>query len=139
MPAFSASNPKERRLLERMKKLAVRESELRERFILGSGGGGQKQNKTASCVQLAHPPSGIEIKCQQSRSQALNRYYARCELCDRIEDKIRGEKSARRQKAEKIRRQKKRRSRRQKARMLEKKRAQSQKKKLRRKPHIPDE
>jgi len=139
MPAFSASNPKERRLLERMEKLGLRESDMQERFILGSGSGGQKQNKTASCVQLSHPASGIEVKCQRSRSQALNRYYARCELCEQIEEKILGEKSARRQKAEKIRRQKKRRTRRQKARMIEEKRAQSQKKKLRRKPQIPDD
>lgn len=139
MPAFSPSSPKDRRLLERMERLGIAESDVEERFVLGSGGGGQKQNKTSSCVQLHHPPSGIEVKCQRSRSQALNRYYARCELCERLEEKILGEKSARRKKAEKIRRQKQRRTRRQKAKMLEQKKMQSQKKQLRRKPRIPDD
>ena len=139
MPLFSPSNPKEHRLLKRMERLGIAESDLEENFILGSGSGGQKQNKTASCVQLKHKPSGVEVKCQRSRSQALNRYYAHCELCARLEEKILGEKSERRRKAEKIRRQKKRRTRRQKARMLEAKRAQSRKKQLRRKPDIPSD
>jgi len=136
MAAFTPSSPKERRLLERMEKLGIDEGDIDERFILGSGSGGQKQNKTSSCVQLLHRPSAIELKCQRSRSQTLNRYYARCELCERIEERLLGEQSARRQAAEKIRRQKQRRTRRQKARMLAQKRAQSEKKKLRRRPEI---
>jgi protein subunit release factor B len=102
-----------------------------EHFIRGSGKGGQKINKTSSCVQLVHRPSGIEIRCQQTRSQADNRYWARRELCDRIEENLLGEKSARQQAAEKIRRQKRRRSRRAKARMLDAKTRQGEKKKMR--------
>lgn len=139
MPHFGVSKQKEDRLLANMERLGIKEAQLEEKFVLGGGGGGQKQNKTASCVQLKYSPRDIEVKCQRSRSQALNRYYARFELCDRVEGQIEGKKSARQQKAEKIRRQKRRRSRRQKARMLEEKRKKSKKKQLRRKPRIPDE
>lgn len=139
MSTFGVSQQKEKKLRNRMEKLGVKEAELDEKFVLGSGSGGQKQNKTASCVHLKHEGHGIEVKCQRARSQALNRYYARQELCEKLEEKLLGRKSARQQKAEKIRRRKRRRSRRQKARMLEKKKQQSKKKKLRKKPEIPDE
>jgi len=122
---------KQDKLRERMEKLGVREEDLDEHFIRGSGKGGQKINETSSCVQLIHRPSGIEIRCQQTRSQADNRYWARRELCDRIEEKVLGEKSAKQQSIEKIRRQKRRRSRRAKARMLDDKSRQGDKKKLR--------
>lgn len=122
---------KQEKLRERMEQLGIREEDLDEHFIRGSGKGGQKINKTSSCVQLIHRPSGIEIRCQQTRSQADNRYWARRELCDRIEDKVLGEKSAKQQAIEKIRRQKRRRSRRAKARMLDAKSKQGEKKKLR--------
>lgn len=119
-------------LEERMKELGIREEDLVEKFILGSGPGGQKVNKTASCVYLRHTPSGVDIKCQRERSRAMNRFLARRELCERLAEKIAGEKSARQQRIEKIRRQKRRRSRRQKERMLEQKRLQSDKKRRRR-------
>lgn len=115
-------NEKWQALYERMAKLGIQEHELEESFIRGSGAGGQKVNKTSSCVQLLHRPSGIEIKCQRERSQTLNRYFARRELCDRIEEKIHGIRSARQQEFEKIRRQKRRRSRRQRQIMVENKR-----------------
>ncbi len=121
-----------RRLEARMAELGLRDDDLTESFVLGSGKGGQKVNKTASCVQLRHAVSGIEVRCQRSRSQAMNRYWARYELCERIAEKREGERSDRQQRVEKIRRQKRRRSRRQKERMLEGKRQQSQKKALRR-------
>jgi len=119
------------KLRARMEKLGILEQDLDERFIRGSGSGGQKINKTSSCVQLNHRSSGIEIRCQKTRSQADNRYWARRELCGRIEEKTLGEKCAKRQAAEKIRRQKRRRSRRAKARMLDAKAKQGAKKKLR--------
>ncbi|MEI6514497.1 MAG: peptide chain release factor-like protein [bacterium] len=115
-----------------MAKLGIRESDLIENFILGAGAGGQKLNKTSSCVQLRHSRSGLEVKCQRERSRELNRFLARRELCDRIEERILGQKSARQQEAEKIRRQKRRRSRRQKERMLDDKRKHSVKKQSRR-------
>lgn len=121
-------------LRERMERLGIKEGDLVEKFILGSGSGGQKINKTSSCVYLKHIPSGIEIKCQRERSRELNRYYARRELCDRIEEKIEHKKSERQQMIEKIRRQKRRRSRRGKEKMLEAKKQLSEKKTLRRPP-----
>ena len=123
---------KEKLLLERMVKLGIRESDLREDFIRGSGRGGQKLNKTSSCVQLFHLPTGIQIKCQQTRLRSLNRFLARRELCEKIAERIHGEQSARQQEIEKIRRQKRRRSRRQRQRMLEVKHLHSLKKQTRR-------
>lgn len=120
------------RLRERMAALGIREDGLSEQFIRGTGKGGQKINKTSSCVQLRHAASGIEIKCQRSRLQASNRYFARRDLCDRLEARQLGAKSRRRQEQEKIRRQKRRRSRRAQARMLEAKHRQSEKKERRR-------
>ncbi|OVE76259.1 peptide chain release factor-like protein [bacterium E08(2017)] len=131
MPEEYVSSTKQKHLEERMKKLGVDEADCTEKFVLGGGRGGQKVNKTASCVYLKHGPSSIEIKCQKTRSRAKNRFYARRELCDQLEERELGEKSARRQTAEKIRRQKRRRSRRQKQRMLDAKRKQSEKKILR--------
>ena len=115
-----------------MARLGLRESELVEKFILGAGSGGQKLNKTSSCVYLKHPASGIEVKCQQARSRELNRFLARRELCDKLEERALGRKSARQQAVEKIRRQKRRRSRRQQERMLNDKRLHSAKKQSRR-------
>lgn len=128
------SPAKQEALKKRMLELGIDEADLEESFVRGAGSGGQKINKTSSCVYLLHRPSGIEIKCQKDRSQAANRFFARRELCEKLAEKIEGEKSARRQKAEKIRRQKRRRSRRAKERMLEQKHKRSEKKQLRRKP-----
>lgn len=99
-------------LKARMTKLKIKEDDLLEKFVLGSGKGGQKVNKTSSCVYLKHIPTKLEIKCQKTRSRDLNRLYARRELCERIEEEIFQEKSIRKQKIEKIRRQKKKRSKR---------------------------
>jgi protein subunit release factor B len=119
------------KLQARMEALGIQEQDLDEHFIRGSGSGGQKINKTSSCVQLNHAPSGIDIRCQQTRSQADNRFWARRDLCEKIEEQVLGEKSKKQQAAEKIRRQKRRRSRRAKAKMLDAKTQQGTKKKLR--------
>lgn len=115
-----------------MAALGIREADLVERFVLGSGSGGQKLNKTSSCVQLKHLPTGIEVKCQQERSRELNRFLARREVCDRVEERQQGARSARQQEIERIRRQKRRRSRRQRARMVDDKRKHGAKKQARR-------
>ncbi len=122
------------KLYERMAALHIREEDLTENFIRGSGSGGQKINKTSSCVQLHHTPSGIEVKCQSSRLQSSNRFFARRDLCDKLEEKRLGVQSQRQQEQEKIRRQKRRRSRRAQNKMLEGKHRQSDKKALRRRP-----
>ncbi len=112
----------------------ITEAELDEQFILGSGAGGQKINKTASAVRLTHLPSGLFVKIQSSRSREDNRWLARRALAEKILEIEQGEKSKRQQEREKIRRQKRRRSRRQKARMLDDKAKHAAKKEARRKP-----
>ena len=132
MANLPVSEEKNRALARRMTELGIAEADLEESFIKGSGSGGQKINKTSSAVQILHVPSGMEVKCQRDRSQAMNRYFARRELCDRIEEREKGIKSAKQQEREKIRRQKRRRSRKQKARMLDEKKKQGEKKDRRR-------
>ncbi len=115
-----------------MAKAKIVEDDLQEQFVLGSGSGGQKINKTSSAVRLTHLPTGLCVKVQQSRSREENRWLARRALAEQILEQIAGEKSARRQAQEKIRRQKRRRSRRQKARMLDDKAKHAAKKAARR-------
>ncbi len=119
------SAQKERQLQDLMRETNVAESDLEESFIKGSGKGGQKINKTSSCVYLLHKPSGMEVKCQRYREQSLNRYEARRMLCERLKEKLEGLKSERTAQIEKIRRQKRRKTKRQKAKMVDDKRHKS--------------
>ena len=132
MDAPPPSGEKMERLAARMLSLGIREEDLVETFVRGAGPGGQKINKTSSCVQLKHLPTGTIIRCQETRSREANRWLAREMLAERLLQARESELSARRQEEEKIRRQKRRRSRRQKARMLADKKHQSDKKALRR-------
>jgi len=121
-------------LTRRMQALGITEADLLEKFVRGSGSGGQKINKTSNCVFLKHLPSGVAIKCQMDRSRELNRFLARRELCEALEHIRDGKASAKTQAIEKMRRQKRRRSRRSKQRSVADKRILSQKKSLRRTP-----
>ena len=138
MSQFPVSFEKEDHLLKRMAALGLSESDLQEWFIRGGGPGGQKTNKTSSTVCLRHKPTGLEVRCAQERSQSLNRFLARRELCDKIAAKLHGEKSKRQQEIEKIRRQKRRRSRRQTAIMVDGKKKHGAKKALRHRPAFDD-
>ena len=119
---------KDRSLREMMARLGVREKDIVERFIRAQGPGGQNVNKVSTCVHLRHLLTGIEVKCQQERSQAQNRYLARQLLLKKIECAILGKLSEEKKRVEKIRRQKRRRSRRAKLKILESKRRHAAKK-----------
>lgn len=125
------SQRKEKTLHDRMEQLGINESDIIERFIRSSGAGGQKVNKTSTCVYLKHVPSGIEVKCQKERSQALNRFLARRILADKIEQVQLGKKSEEAKRIAKIKRQKRKRSKRAKEKILKAKKIQSEKKKSR--------
>ncbi|OGB90231.1 peptide chain release factor 1 [candidate division WOR-1 bacterium RIFCSPHIGHO2_01_FULL_53_15] len=118
----------------RLKARGIRKEDVIEKFLRSSGAGGQNVNKVATAVYLKHIPTGIEVKMQRERSQALNRFLAWRLLLEKIESKQLGEKSKRRREIEKIRRQKRKRSRQAKERMLEGKKIQAEKKRQRRTP-----
>lgn len=128
-PVFSVTREKEKILRDRMETLGIREADIVERFIRSQGHGGQNVNKTSTCVYLKHIPTGIEVKCQQERSQSLNRFLARRLLLNKIEKMLLGKESAEQQRIEKIQRQKRKRSRKAKEKVLRLKHLQSQKKK----------
>ncbi len=129
MPSkYNLSPQKERLLINEMKRLKIKESDIRERFVRARGPGGQKVNKTSSCVYLKHLPSGIEVKCQRERSQAANRFMARCILLKKIERMAADKKLRDRQGQERLRRAKRKRSPAAKEKILRQKRLRSEKK-----------
>ncbi len=133
MSAFPVSPEKEAQLARRMAALGVSEADIEESFVRSGGHGGQNVNKTSTCVMLTHRPTGLQVKCQATRQQGLNRFIARRLLLDKIEERLRGFVAARRAEIERIRRQKRKRSRRAKEKMLANKAHQADKKDLRRK------
>ena len=122
----------------RMGTLGIREADIEEKFVRSSGRGGQRVNKASTCAMIHHRPSGIRVKCQISRSQGENRFYARRILCDRLEERIRGAFSAAARKRHKIRTQKRKRSRRAKEKMLRLKKQRTQLKQQRKAPSFED-
>ncbi|MGJ8672060.1 peptide chain release factor family protein [Rubritalea sp.] len=119
---------------QQLTRLGAPPSTLIEKFIQGSGSGGQKINKTASCVYLKHTPTGIEIKCQSDRSREQNRLTARQELFKKLQMLYQKAADEKRDTREKKRRTDRPRSRNSKNRMLKAKKQNSQKKNMRRKP-----
>ncbi|MDD2703039.1 MAG: peptide chain release factor-like protein [Candidatus Omnitrophica bacterium] len=109
----------------------IREIDLEERFIRSPGPGGQKVNKTSTCVYLKHIPTGITVKCREERSQLLNRLRARQILAEKIGCLIRRNAGIERERIEKFKRQNRKKPRALKLRILEAKRRHSRKKALR--------
>ena len=112
MISFPVRQEKLKDLQKRMKQLGILEEDLEEGFVRSSGKGGQKLHKTDNCIFLRHKPTGISIKCQESRSQALNRFLARRRLVERIERQLWGDRDGESKPEDKVRKQKKRRKRR---------------------------
>lgn len=136
---YGVSIEKERSLQDKIHRLGIEESDIIERFVRSSGPGGQNVNKTSTCVYLKHLPTGIEVKCQKGRSQALNRFLARRILVDKIEAVILEKKSEEQRRTEKIKRQKRKRSKRAKEKILREKHLRSEKKESRSlKPEIEE-
>lgn len=132
MSAIPVSQEKEQQLAQRMATLGVQESDLEESFIRSGGHGGQNVNKVSTCVMLVHRPSGIQVKCQDTRYQGQNRLLARTLLLDKIEAIKKAAKASERAAVEKARRQKLKRSRASKDRMLADKSRRADKKASRR-------
>lgn len=132
MSAFPVTPEKEDQLVQRMVALGLREADIEETFVRSGGHGGQNVNKTSTCVMLLHRPSGLQVKCQSTRQQGMNRFLARRLLLDKIEEQRNGFVAAKRAAIEKIRRQKRKRSKRAKERMLADKAHHASKKAARR-------
>ena len=126
-------------LKARMQDLGIREEDLDESFIRSQGAGGQKVNKSSSCVRLVHRPTGLEVKCQISRSQTDNRFFARRILCEKYAAQVLKQKTEKDREVYRIRKQKRRRSRRAKEKMLANKKVHSVKKELRQKISFKEE
>lgn len=127
MPAANDDEVLQRRML----KLGIREEDLEESFVRGTGAGGQKINKTSSTVVLKHLPSGLEVRCQQERFQSLNRVIARELLCDKLQEKNQAVRLELRNVVEKKKRQNRKRPRGVKERILKGKHQRSETKKQR--------
>jgi len=131
MNIYPVSEKKRQGLRGQMERLGIREGDLEESFVRSGGPGGQNVNKVSTCVVLEHRPTGLIVKCQQERTQAMNRYWARRMLTEKLEAQILGRESEEAKRIARIRRQKRKRSRRAKDKMLDAKQRHGALKKLR--------
>lgn len=118
----------------RLAAVDARSADVDERFVRGTGAGGQKINKTSSTVWLRHRPTGIEVRCQRERSQVVNRELAWTELCAKLEQRRREALAGQQDARERDRRRRRQKSRAQKARMIEGKKHRASIKARRRRP-----
>ena len=124
------------RLREKAEKLHVLPRDIQESFVLGSGKGGQKINKTSSCVVLKHLPTGLMVRCQKHREQSKNRLSAYRMLLEKIEETLHWEDSEKARKIYKVKKQKQKRSKRAKEKILEAKKQRSVTKEQRKKVNL---
>lgn len=134
MKALPGSAGDDAELAARMQAMGIHEADFEETFVRSTGPGGQNVNKTSTCVVLRHTPSGLQVRCQNSRYQGVNRLLARQLLLDRIESTRKARAAAEKSRLEKARRQQRPRSFRAKQRMLAFKTRRSARKQLRGKP-----
>lgn len=134
MNIYPVSERKQQELADKVARLGIREQDLEESFVRSGGPGGQNVNKLSTCVVLKHKPTGLVVKCQQERTQAMNRYWARRILAEKLEAQTLGRESAEAKRIAKIRRQKRKRSKRAKDKMLDGKQKHGALKKLRAQP-----
>ncbi|MCB1128510.1 MAG: peptide chain release factor-like protein, partial [Verrucomicrobiae bacterium] len=118
MSQTTPSLDKQSTLARRMAGLGLREEDLRESFVRSSGHGGQNVNKVATCAVLVHLPTGLQVRCQATRHQAMNRFLARQLLCDKVEARRRARAAEIQARIAKVRRQRRKRSRATKERIL---------------------
>lgn len=112
MPSFGVTQAKEMELRARMESCGLREADIEEKFMTSGGPGGQKVNRSSTCVYLRHAPTGLDVKMQEARSQALNRFFARRRLCELLEERLLGEASPEALRRQRLKKQKDRRRRR---------------------------
>lgn len=114
------------KILAKAVELHITPEDIEEHFTRGGGPGGQKINKTTSCVELHHKPTGTDVRVQKHREQSRNRISAYKLLILKVEEQIKGKESEIQQKQFKIRKQKQRRSRKSKEKMLQEKHHRSE-------------
>lgn len=137
MPSFPVSEKKIQDLDRRMRLLGIKGADLKESFVRSSGPGGQNVNKVSTCVVLVHVPSGTTVRCQQERSQSLNRFFARRQLVEKLEREKQGRESEAARNLARIRKQKKKRSKKAKRKLLQLKKERSQIKSFRQRVRPP--
>jgi protein subunit release factor B len=81
---FGVTEQKRQELYQRFARLGINEKDLEEKFLLSGRKGGQNANRVATKVQIRHLPSNTLVSSNRSRSQALNRFWARRLLADKL-------------------------------------------------------